>query len=72
MTRSRAAGYFYLGNKDDKLFNGSIFIIAKIIKAVMSSAAEAECGGLFLNAQEAIPLCMTLEELGHPQPPTPI
>jgi hypothetical protein len=28
----------------------------------MQSAAEAECGGLYI----------TLEELGHPQPATPI
>ena len=38
----------------------------------MSSAAEAELGGLFINAKEAVPLRNTLEELGHPQPPTPI
>jgi hypothetical protein len=40
----------------------------------MSSAAEAECGGLYLNAKESVPLRNTLIELGHPQPPddTPI
>ena len=37
----------------------------------MSSAAEAELGALFLNAQEAVPIRNTLEELGHPQPATP-
>jgi hypothetical protein len=45
-SRSRASGYHYLGNLDGKLFNGTIFILAKIIKSVMQSAAEAECGGL--------------------------
>ncbi len=42
--------------------------------AVMSSAAEAECGGLYLNAKESVPMRNTLIELGHPQPPdgTPI
>jgi hypothetical protein len=45
-SRSQASGYhYYLGNLDGKLFNGAIFILAKIIKAVMQSAAEAECGG---------------------------
>eukprot|EP00978_Attheya_sp_CCMP212_P001211 scaffold2532_cov42-Attheya_sp.AAC.3 len=36
--RNRAAGFFYLGNKDGSLFNGPIFILTKIIQAVMSSA----------------------------------
>jgi hypothetical protein len=34
--------------------------------------AEAEFGALFLNAQEAKVIQLVLEELGHPQPPTPI
>jgi len=71
-SRSRAAGYHFFGNKDGKLFNGPIFILAKIIKNVMASAAEAETGGLYMNAQEAIPERTTAEELGHIQPPTPL
>jgi hypothetical protein len=71
-SRSRAGGYHYMGNKDGKLFNGAIFILAKVIKHVMASAAEAEVGGLFLNAQQAVPERTTLAELGHPQPPTPM
>jgi hypothetical protein len=39
---------------------------------VAASAAEAELGALFLNAQEAKVIQLVLEELGHPQPPTPI
>ena len=39
---------------------------------VASLAAEAELGALFLNAREAKILRITLHELGHPQPPTPI
>jgi hypothetical protein len=66
--RSRASGYHYLGNKDGKLFNGAIFILTKLIPTVMSSAADAECGGLYMNAREAVPMITTLEELGHPQP----
>ena len=38
----------------------------------MASAAEAEVAALFLNARFSIPLRLTLIELGHPQPPTPI
>ena len=52
--------------------NGSIAVMAKIIKNVMASAAEAEVGALYMNAQLALPMRITLEELGHPQPPTPI
>jgi hypothetical protein len=39
---------------------------------VAASAAEAELDTLFLNAQEAKVIQLILEELGHPQPPTPI
>ena len=52
--------------------NGSILNVAQIIKAVMSSAAEAELGALFINAREAVHIRNILAELGHPQPPTPI
>ena len=38
----------------------------------MASAAEAEVGLLFLNAQDAIPLIITLEELGHKQEAIPL
>ena len=71
-SRSRASGYHYLGDKDGLLFNGAVYILAKIIKSVMQSAAEAECGALYMNAKEAVPMRTTLEELGHPQPPTPM
>ena len=38
----------------------------------MGSVAEAETGGVYFNAQRAIPIRIALEEMGHPQPPTPI
>jgi hypothetical protein len=38
----------------------------------MSSAVEGELGALFINAKTAISMRHTLEELGHPQPPTPM
>jgi hypothetical protein len=46
--------------------------LCKTIKNVMSSAAESETGGVYLNGKETIPICTTASELGHPQPPTPI
>ena len=72
--RSRAAGYTYLGNdiNNKQIINGPISIIAKIIKGVMSSAAEAEIGALYMNARQLLPLRVTYEELRHPQPATPM
>jgi hypothetical protein len=52
--------------------NGAVLTIAQIIKAVMTSAAEAEIGALYINCREAVPAQHTLEYMGHPQPPTPM
>ena len=52
--------------------NGAVLNIAQIIKSVMTSAAEAEMGALYINTREAIPMRITLEEMGHRQPPTPM
>ena len=71
-SKSRAGGFFYLGNKDKSIINGSILYLTTIIKNVMASAAEAEIAALFLNARLAIPLRTALIEMGHPQPATKI
>ena len=52
--------------------NGIVYVVYKIIRNIMASAAEAELGDLFLNCQEAVPIRITLEEMGHPQPRTPV
>ena len=54
--KSRAGGYHFLGDKDNIQFNGPILVLAKVIKDVMASAAEAEVAALFMNAQEQVPL----------------
>jgi hypothetical protein len=63
-----------MGNHQGRpqIINGAISVIAKIIKSVMSSAAEAEVGALFMNAKALIPLRISCEELGHIQSPTPM
>jgi hypothetical protein len=38
----------------------------------MSSTAEAELGALYINTQEATPMQLLLEEMGHKPPPTTI
>ena len=53
--RSRAGGHFFLSNDDDNpCNNGTILTLDRMIKAVMSSAAEAELGALYLNACEVV------------------
>ena len=42
------------------------------MKNVLSSAAEAELGALFHKANDANALSLTLQDMGHLQPPTPI
>ena len=61
-------------NSDNSEFtlNGIVFVVFKIPRIIMASAAEAELGDLFLNCQEAIFIRIILEEMGHPQPPTPV
>ena len=69
--KSRAGGHFYLTNNDQKdLNNGDILTLTKIIKHVMGSAGETEVASLYYNCKNAIPLRRSLEEMGHPQPPT--
>lgn len=74
--RSRAGGHFFLGSLptdgDPIKLNGAILTLCTILKCVAASAAEAELGALFLNAIEAKIMRLTLEEMGHPQPPIPI
>ena len=71
--RSRAGGHFFLSENDEyPANNGAVLTISQIIKAVMSSAAEAELGALYINSREAIPQRHLLEEMGHQQPPTPM
>ena len=74
--KSRAASHFFLGwQPDDKRpirLNGPILTLCTILKFVAAPVAEAKLGAMFLNAKEAKIIRLTLEELGHPQPPTPM
>lgn len=82
--RSRAGGHFYLSKRPANPnkaptpedppppHNGSVLDVSHLMKEVLASAAEAEFGGLFYNGKECCPIRTTLEELGHPQGPTPM
>ena len=77
--KSQVAGHYMLSDHPNNLPNSTpptltapVHMICKLIPHVVTSAAEAETGGLFINAQELIPVRHALEALGHPQPPTPL
>jgi hypothetical protein len=72
--RSRLGGLFFCGDKSPQqdTLNGSILNVASVIKNVVASAAESEVGACFHNAQSGAPLRVTLTEVGHIQPPTPL
>ena len=64
--RIRAGGNFYMSN--NATFppnNGAILNIAQIIKSVMSSAAEAELGVLYIIAREAVYIHQMLKAMGY-------
>ena len=46
--------------------------LSKIIKHVMPSASEAETAAIFYNCKAALMLRVSLEEMGHEQPKTPV
>ena len=71
--RGRAGGHHFL-SEDVPLppNNGAINNVAEIIKGVMSSAAEAELGAMYINARKAVEEQIILEEMGHKQPATPV
>eukprot|EP00804_Cyclotella_cryptica_P029094 CCRYP_005281-RA/>CCRYP_005281-RA protein AED:0.19 eAED:0.20 QI:0/0/0/0.71/0.16/0/7/0/1210 len=71
--RSRAGAHIML-SEDNPIpsYNGPILTLAQIIKFVASSAAEAELAGLYICAKEMAPLRNSLEEMGWPQPKSPI
>jgi hypothetical protein len=55
--RSQVGGHFFCSsNMDDPPNNGAVLNISKILKAVMSSAAKAKLGALYINSREAIPM----------------
>jgi hypothetical protein len=52
--------------------NGPVLVECKTLRGVLTSAAEAETGGVFHNGQTTIVIQRALEALGHKQPPTPL
>jgi hypothetical protein len=64
--RSQAGGHHFL--LEDVPFppnNGAIHNVAEIIKGVMSSAAKAELGAMYINACKAVKEQIILDAMGH-------
>jgi len=76
--RSRIAGFHFLGQQHragtipSTPINGALFIRSSILDVVVSSAAEAELGGLFENMRDATTLRNILADMGYPQAATPM
>ena len=83
--RSRAADFFYLSDPspapdfnhtdtatDLPPINGAVHVLCIILKNVVASVIEAEVGAVFVNCQDAVSICHTLEDLGNLQPATPV
>ena len=65
-TRSCHGAHYWLGTLGIDDNNSVIKNNASIIKPVVSSVAEAETAGCFYNSIDAIPIRISLEEMGHP------
>jgi hypothetical protein len=71
--RSHAGRHFFMStDTTNPKDNSMVLNLAQLIRTIMSSAAKAELGALYINACKAIPLQKTLKEMGHKQPPTPM
>lgn len=67
--KNRVAGYFHL-TYNPKVTKHPKTNKCKTLQHIVSSAAEAEVGGIYHNAQVSIPIRILLQSLNHPQPPT--
>ena len=75
--KSRIAGYFYCSDTSDTApptppLKGPVHVECKVLRHVVTSAAEAETAGLFYNCQTALYFQHMLAALGHPQTKTPV
>ena len=66
--RSRVASIFYLRNATSGRppLKEGIQVICKTLKNVVSSAAEAETGFIFIGGQQAVPILTAMSEIDHP------
>ena len=75
--KSRIAGFFYCSNHTTPstptpFLSSPVHIKYRVLRHVITSAAEAETAALFFNAQTTLELVHILHALGHPQTQIPI
>ena len=70
------AGYYFLSPtpkfNHSIIINCNIFILCDNPKFVVTSAAEAKLGAIFMNAKEGKTIHLILNKIGRPQAPTPV
>ena len=80
-SRSRVGGYHFLGNKysptKDLVFqrnfiNAPTHVEASILRNIMGAASESEIAAAYANAKDGVESRVTLMEMGHEQPSTPL
>jgi hypothetical protein len=75
-TSSQACGNFFMGwfptNGDPIKLNGAFFTLCTILHVVVASTVEAELGAFYLYCKEGMIFHLTLEDLGHLKPKSPI
>ena len=69
---SKSGGHHTLGNHDPAFHNAPIDVDSSRIPVVTSSAADAELAAAYGNARSAHFHRATLQNIGYPQPPSPI
>ena len=79
--KSRIGSFYFLSNQSpdptkpsiqQPKLNSALHVECRLLRRIIASATEAEIGGVFHNCQTSVPIRTTLQELGHPQPPTQI
>jgi hypothetical protein len=71
--KSRAGGFFYMGSRNNtvnRLTNGAILIISKILKHVMSSAAEQKLEQFYICQRRSSPSQNITRTRAHAAPHT--
>ena len=78
---SRAWGMHFLRDKpaspnnpanSEPTLNGIVSAVCKILRSIIAYSVEAELGAFFFNCEEAVPIQIKLEEMGHTQSTTPV
>jgi hypothetical protein len=73
---SRACGHCFMGwmpaDGAPIFLNGAFHMNTAVMWFVVASAAKTELGALYHNCQTGIVFCLTLADMGHPQPKTPV